>query len=348
MPATKPPTVFYWFVRAEDTAGNWSGWSDPSAVTIQPPTPAAPGLDTPATGLVMNNTAPELKWKSVSYGATFELQIDHNSSFSSLPLTKDYLTISDLNYIIDALPEGKFYWRVRAQNVNGVSGAWSSSRYFTVDITPPLKPALSAPGNGSSPVGTPTFSWKTAATATRYQFEYNNANNPDAFIYRSGELTATTHKPPTIPATNPPTILYWFVRAEDTAGNWSGWSDPFTVTIQPPVPAAPALSAPASGYQTVAISLDLSWLAVTYGNTYQIQIDDSSGFTSPNYTYTSDVGALSDMVGPLPPGKWYWRVRSFNVNNVSSPWSSSRNFRINPASTLGSTVMVFFGLLFLS
>jgi C1A family cysteine protease len=336
MAATNPPTVFYWFVRAEDAAGNWSGWSAPFTVTIQPPTPAAPALDTPATGLITNNPAPELKWKSVPYGATFELQIDDSSSFSPLLLTKDYLAISDLSYIIDALPEGKFYWRARAHNVNGVLGAWSSSRSFTVDITPPLKPALSAPGNGSSPVGTPTFSWKASVSATHYQFEYNNANNSDAFIYRSGELTATTHKPPTILATNPPTTMYWFVRAEDAAGNWSGWSNPFTVTIRPPVPAAPALSAPASGYQTIATSLDLSWHAVTYGNTYQIQIDDSSGFTSPNYTYTSAVGALSDTVGPLLPGKWYWRVRSFNVNNVSGAWSSSRNFRINLASTLGS------------
>ncbi len=331
MAATNPPTVFYWFVRAEDAAGNWSGWSSPFTVTIQPPTPAAPALDTPATGLMTNIIAPELKWKSVSYGTTFELQIDNNSSFKPLPLTEDYLAISSLSYTTDALPEGKYYWRVRAQNVNGVAGAWSSSRYFTVDITPPLKPVLSAPSNGSSPVGTPTFSWKASATATRYQFEYNNANNPGAFLFQSGVLTTTSYKPPTIPATNPPTLLYWFVRAEDAAGNLSGWSDPFTVSIKPPTPAAPALSAPASGDQTTATSLALSWLAVTYGNTYQIQIDDSSGFSSPNYTYMSAVGALSDTVGPLPLGKWYWRVRAVNVNSVYGSWSSSRNFKIIPS-----------------
>jgi hypothetical protein len=43
------------------------------------------------------------------------------------------------------------------------------------------------------------------------------------------------------------------------------------------------------------------------------------------------MGALSDTVGPLAPGKWYWRVRSYNVNNISGPWSASRNFRIYPS-----------------
>ena len=91
------------------------------------------------------------------------------------------------------------------------------------------------------------------------------------------------------------------------------------------------MSAPASGYATNATSLGLSWNAVAYGHTYQIQIDDSSTFTTPNYTYTSDVDALSDVVGPLLIGNWYWRVRALNINSVPGSWSTSRYFRIYPS-----------------
>jgi len=97
------------------------------------------------------------------------------------------------------------------------------------------------------------------------------------------------------------------------------------------VPAAPRLLAPASGSETNNVPLDLSWLAVPYGNIYKIQIDDTGNFSSPDFTYTSDPGALSKTVGPLTPGKWFWRISATNINNVSGPWSSSRSFKIYPS-----------------
>jgi hypothetical protein len=166
----------------------------------------------------------------VDYAATYQLQIDDSSSFN-LPLIHDYTVISGLSQIIDSLPDGKYYWHVRAQNVINVYGPWSSYRYFTIDTVAPPSPVLSGPVDGSSPVGTPTFSWKASATASRYQFEYNSTDDPNTYLYKSGDLTTLSYKPPTIEATNPLSPIYWFVRAKDAAENWSPWSGSFTVTI---------------------------------------------------------------------------------------------------------------------
>jgi hypothetical protein len=95
----------------------------------------------------------------------------------------------------------------------------------------------------------------------------------------------------------------------------------------PPKPVAPVLASPVSGFKTDETSLDLGWKAVAYGNTYEIQIDDSSTFASPNYTY-SFLPGLSYTAGPLAPGKWYWRVRAVNEASVAGSWSSSRYFTI--------------------
>ncbi len=72
----------------------------------------------------------------------------------------------------------------------------------------------------------------------------------------------------------------------------------------------------------------LSWNAVDYGYTYDIQIDDVSSFSSPIYTYTSEIGATYIKAHTLPNGKWYFRVRARNVNGVAGYWSSPRYFMV--------------------
>ena len=322
---------YYWSVRAKDTAGNWSAWSTPFMVTVLPLVPAAPLLNSPVTNFITQNTTPELIWKSVPYGVSYHLQIDDSPTFTT-PLVQDTENISGLSQIAATLPhDGKYYWRVQAKNENNVYGKWSAARYFTVDTTAPAAPMLRLPVNGASPVGVPTFTWNRSLTAVRYQFQYNTSTDtgtedPASVVYRTGELTPLTHKPVNMAMTP----YYWSVRARDAAGNWSAWSTPFMVTVLPLKPLAPKLSLPASGFRTDDTSLNLGWLAVAYGTTYEIQVDDVPTFTSPNYTFPS-LSGLSYTAGTFAPGKWYWRVRAWNANNVFGAWSASRYFTILPS-----------------
>ena len=64
------------------------------------------------------------------------------------------------------------------------------------------------------------------------------------------------------------------------------------------------------------ILLDFSWNAVAFGDTYQIQIDDSDDFTDPEYTSFSEVGSTSINMGPITDGIWYWRVRAKNGEGI--------------------------------
>jgi len=330
-PVNMVMTPYYWFVRAKDTAGNWSAWSAPFTVTVLPLVPAAPLLNSPATKFITKNTTPELIWKGVPYGVSYHLQIDDSATFT-IPLVQDTENISGLSMIAATLPhDGKYYWRVQAKNENSVYGKWSTARYFTLDTTAPAVPVLRLPVNGASPVGVPIFAWSKPIGAVRYQFQYNTSTDPGtedpaSVVYRTGELAAVTHKPVNMTMTP----YYWSVRARDTAGNWSAWSTPFTVTVLPLKPLAPKLSLPASGFRTDDTSLNLGWLAVAYGNTYEIQVDDVSTFASPNYSFPS-LSGLSYTAGTFAPGKWYWRVRAWNVNNVFGAWSASRYFTILPS-----------------
>ena len=320
-PPTQPLGAYTWQVRARDLAGNWSDWSSARSLTVIPPIPAAPVLAAPANGLNTIDRSPELDWNDVDYAVRYEIQVAASSKFSPLLQSNNERTTS--TFTPADLADGKYYWRVRAFNVNNEPGKWCSPRSFVVDNIAPLAPVLAAPANGITAKGTPTYSWKAAAGAKYYQFRYLTA--PNMVIYTSPESTSTSHKPPT----QAPGDYIWQVRARDLAGNWGAWSATRAITIIPTVPAAPKLAGPASGSSTSDTTPDLSWNAVAYGNTYEIQIDNASGFGSPDYSYTG-IGGATYTAGPLAAGKWYWRVRAVNTLGQAGAWSSARTLTINP------------------
>jgi len=150
----KPPTgdqgVLYWRVQAKDKAGNWSNWiySPIRSVTVQSVFPPSPVLLTPTNGTVLEINTVTLTWNPAASAATYDLKIDNDASFASpeVDLTGLTATIS-----LVALPEGTYYWRVRAVNGIGNPGPWSATWTFS---TPLDDSAPSPPSSLTSPTHT--------------------------------------------------------------------------------------------------------------------------------------------------------------------------------------------------
>ncbi len=231
-------------------------------VTLIPPKPAVPLLASPVNSLITNINSPAFAWKAVAYAETYEIQISLSSTFTSLA---DSHSISDLSYTpATPLPDGKYYWRVRAANSVPVFSYWSAVRSLTIDTTPPNAPVLNLPAANASVIGTPTFSWKAPAGANAYMFQYDNDPGFDSPEYTSPVLTTLTHKPPAMPLGT----FYWRVRSRDAAGNWSeSWSSARMISIIPPKPAVPLLASPVSASITNINSPAFAWKAVAYAET---------------------------------------------------------------------------------
>ncbi len=98
-----------------------------------------------------------------------------------------------------------------------------------------------------------------------------------------------------------------------------------------PAPAAPALLSPASNAR-VAQPINFDWSDVSGATSYQIQIDDSNNFTAP-LTLSQTVAVSQATITGLPAQRLFWRVRAFNSAGVAGPFSASRRFTAQAAST---------------
>lgn len=280
--------------------------------------PAAPLLVSPNKGVVTNETSPTFTWNAVANASLYEIQIDNTATFASPEQTA---VVSGLSYNATPISNGLTHWRVRALNSLSMPGAWSPAWSLTIDTVSPLTPVLTAPANGASSTNNrPIFSWKPAASAVRYEVQLSTNNPPDVMVASVPVL------PRVLPSYVSPSPLvlatyYWRVRTIDVAGNYSPWSETWQVSIT-----SPANSAPSRNRFETSLAT-LTWGAVTWATGYEIQVDNNSNFSSPEYgSGVLPAGTLSHTTTALPNGLWYWRVRARRADGSWGLWSPSDSF----------------------
>jgi FG-GAP-like repeat len=119
-----------------------------------PAPPAAPALISPTQDA--RPTQPvAFDWSDVSAAASYRIQIDDSSSFST-PLVLDR-TVTVSQFTASTLAARQHWWRVRGINSAGTAGAWSSVRRFTPRATATTPAPAPAPASSLSAVSvTPT------------------------------------------------------------------------------------------------------------------------------------------------------------------------------------------------
>ena len=81
---------------------------------------------------VFPTATPTLRWSAITWAAAYEIQIDDNDDFSSPVYHSATLTAAEVT--TPELPNGVYYWRVRAQRPNGTWSEWSVVDSFVVDV----------------------------------------------------------------------------------------------------------------------------------------------------------------------------------------------------------------------
>ena len=284
------------------------------------PAPAAPALLAPATDA---SSPVAFDWSDVSGASSYTIQVDEISAFGAPLILSTSTTASSLT---TALPNGNWFWRVRAVNSEGTPGAWSEVRAIAVGVTTPppepvpAAPSLTSPAAGATVSQPFTFDWGDVANAGWYVIEVDDSSDFGSLVWAA---TTTPSQLATNSLPNGP--LFWRVRAFNTDGVAGPYSAVRTLTVGTgggSLP-APSLQSPADDARfNRGQSITFNWTDVAGASGYTIQIDDSQSFSAP-LTLEQAVTASQFTTSTLPARRMWWRVRADN-----GAWSASRRFEV--------------------
>jgi hypothetical protein len=310
--------------------------------------PPAPALVAPAdaASLVQPIT---LDWNSVSAPGgpigSYTWQVGTTSTFTNIiasgftNLESDPSIPTRTEDKLSGLPNGTYFWRVKAtQLVGGATGsvdsAWSPVRTFTVTGPGPAPsaPSFVTPANNSQFHVRESFKiqWTGVPGAHHYVLEaddeptfsypLNLTLSPLNFGTQSGGLWGN------------PLTVYYRVRAVSADGVRSLPSAPIAVQITntAPVPAGVTPTSPAEG-ASVQLPFFFDWSDTPNPQVpgYQIDVNTSTSFadisnvlllspTRSDYMITRDL---------LAPGNYFWRVRALH-GDIAGPWSAARAINV--------------------
>lgn len=245
------------YVRAFDAAGNASAWSAPVHyyynTDITPP--AVPVHESPADNASINYNDFYFQWTDVADAVEYEFQSSQNPAVDG----NGVLTSGVWNNKIHGAPDrnnltaseihsyganGTWYWQVRAKDAAGNWSAWTSPWKLTIDMVAPSAPSLVSPANNAIVHGgSVTQSWTHSNLSDVHHYIYESYHDAGATNLRWHEELAGTSKT----ATNVADATYWWrVKAVDAAGNVSGWSPLWKLTIDSTAPVV-AFTNPTNG-----------------------------------------------------------------------------------------------------
>jgi hypothetical protein len=124
-------TRFFWRVAAQ-TGGSWGDYSAAWSFRTVQVQPARPELSYPVNNAALNSNVVAFVWHRATPEVTrywHELSTD-----SAFFIRTTDSTIADTTYLRTGIPNGSYWWRVRAANTAGW-GAYSEARKFSVTAT---------------------------------------------------------------------------------------------------------------------------------------------------------------------------------------------------------------------
>ena len=223
-------TVYDWVLirKYASTEPSYSTGSEEVAIPFQP------SLSLPINNTSLNDKTPTFQWNDGGNTDNFTLLVYNESDLLS---ENEWINISVDSSIetytipgVDALDEGKYFWRVVANNSQGKN--YSQLRNFIVDTTPPLPVILSLPSdNNVTNNNQVVFSWYSTTDDTTntsfvsnikcYQLQVdNNSDFSSTLIDDNTSDNSTLSLTKTVEGN-----LSWRVRAWDQANNPSPFSD---------------------------------------------------------------------------------------------------------------------------
>jgi hypothetical protein len=292
-----------------------------------------------ATGPKLNLTAstmPTLTWTKAKNATSYEIQISSDSGFN--PALVD-ATTQNLRFLHGkTLPNGAYFWRMRALDAAGATSKWTGVRKFTKQWKD--TPALLTPASLAA-IAYPTpavLSWTPVSGASTYRVSVatgaagGGVDAPGGVISTGALAWKDNGGPITTSNTNlavstalHPGTYYWQVVPVDPEGHagtpsaifsftwiWAGTTTPTVTDMVPGVEIFDPL---------------FSWAPIPGAAGYQIEINPTADFALGSRVFLGNTGATSYApLKSLPNNTYYWRVRGVDPSGQAGPWNNGPSF----------------------
>jgi hypothetical protein len=275
---------------------------------------------------VINTQTPILSWKEVKGAESYNLKL--------FRMSKQYGTTMELivdtnvrsTQYMQALKSGYYKWDIFAQNATSQSGL--STFRFQIDSITDItfqQVILKKPKNKHiTDTLKQTFEWESVSSATDYNIQIYELNNPIAIVSKltGKNSTAFTYDFPKATKT-----YRWTVAA--LSGNLSSPYSERTITIDTAYVGIPIIIAPKNDTNTIRKNpVNLSWELVGGASGYYLEIArDTLSTTDTTATLDATTYSLNYYHSELSK-IYYWRMKALKNKNGSAFtkwWSFKRN-----------------------
>jgi hypothetical protein len=224
------------------------------------------------------------------------------------------IDVSDVN----TSSVGTYKVRYNAVDLSGNPAVQVLRTVQVVDTMAPAAPTLIAPADGSSVKNTAALlNWS----------DVTDISGPVTYQYKSAWIggsygPVSTGSVSQIDASGSVERTYtWQVRACDSQSNCSGWSGPWTVTIDSTPPGKPNLISPANNSYHTSSTLTNSWNTVSDAVLYIYESYNDAGATDLRWHQEITAPSTSKTAVGVADAIFWWRVKAVDAAGNVSDWS---------------------------
>ena len=288
--------TYYYKVCAVNSAGT-SAYSNIVSGRAKAAIPAAPRV---TIGNSSASGKPQLTWAAVDGAAKYEIYRSTQQSTGYTLLG----TTTSTSYINTGAAVGKtYYYKVRALNVDGAAGAYSSTVSGAAKAVAPAAPTVTMTYSDS---GKPKLTWSAVSGATSYRVYRSESRGTGYSLLGTTTSTSYVNTGAAVGKT-----YYYRVKAVNSAGT-SAYSNIVSGTARTPAPAAPVLK---GGTSSASGKPQLTWAAVDGAAKYDVYRSNSADGTFSKVGSTDKTTYVN--TGAVQGVTYFYKIRAVGASGAS-------------------------------
>jgi hypothetical protein len=274
---------------------------------------------------------PPFAWSPVPGADSYQFQVAADQNFNSPVLGQgegSFTTKNTRATLKKTLPNGRYWWRVRATTKKGETSPWSNPRSFIKSWTAIPSSQTPAPGYPFTfPASPMTLGWSPVPYAASYMFSLASDPALANIVVNNGQPVqtwATNY----VPVFNllPSGTYYWNVVPVDSEGNRGTpspvssftWSWPSTTTTR------------VTDLMDAQEMFDpqFSWDPVPGATKYEVEVNSSIDFAPGSKVCCAQLTTSSSLAPTVVfrDNTYYWRVRALDALGNAGVWNRGPDF----------------------